>query len=270
MTDIYPLNQISSDPPPRFKTGIEGLDKVLGGGLVKGANILVAGTPGSGKSTLLIQLAYQLSAGENKRVLYVAGEENKEQLKMRAVRLGIDSGKILLMEDTEVEHIIEAKTDLAPDLVIIDSLQTLFSKSLRTTPGSSSQIKNGLLTLCALAKKTGTTFVFIGHSTKGGFIAGLLTLQHMVDVTLYLGVNDDDTRFLRANKNRFGTIDFIWQTYMTEYGLANDLSAVQPDGYSKTITLTNSEIENLIEGHAIWGPIVSASIDWLKRQAESR
>lgn len=267
--NIYPLNTISSIPPARLSTGYLGFDEVLGGGLVQGSTMILAGFPGAGKSSLLIQLSYQLANGFGKKVLYVNGEENKEQIKMRAVRFGIDSETILLNEDTEVENIIQTMSDVKPDVMIVDSLQMLYSNTLKHAPGTPTQMKNGLLSLCKAAKQMNITLIFIGHATKGGYIAGLQTFQHMVDVVLYLGIDDESKlRYLQAKKNRFGSIDYVWQLYMMAWGLTDDpksnLNYMVPA--SKTVTITNEEMLRLAN-KSFWGSFVTnLYMGWLKKE----
>lgn len=273
MNDLTALNTITADPPTRYETGMEGLDKILGGGFVKGSTIMLSGQPGAGKSTLLLQVCNALSNTLGKKVLYIAGEENKEQIKMRADRLLINSHIVFLTEETEVEKIIEAVKESLPDLLIIDSLQMIHSPLFRADAGTPTQMRYSLRILARLAKDMNVTTVFVGHSTKqSGVIAGLLTLQHTVDVVLYLGLNDDTTRYLKANKNRFGAIDYIWYLDMTQKGLMyNPFPQMAKDGTfstMSTITLSNKEIDNLLQSHPVWKPIVEASLSFLRREVE--
>ena len=285
---VWPLNKISPIPPQRFLSGYVGFDQLMGGGIVKGSALLIAGTPGSGKSTALMQLAFNWATLANQKVLYIAGEENKEQIKMRAVRLGVDSSKILLYENTEVEAIIEKEEELKPDIIIVDSLQTLYSKTLKTQIGSPTQIRNGLFTLIGLAKSKQITIVFIGHSTKGGYIGGLQTYQHMVDVTLYLDIDDiDHSRTLVSKKNRFGSIDFVWELEMTENGLIdpehpfvftqpvaegeprpNGRESITTTSTNRNVNLTEDQVERIIADHPVWGFMVRASMNFLKKEVQ--
>ncbi len=274
MSDFIALSDISPKLPRRYLSSVRGFDHLLGGGLVSGSAILLAGMPGSGKSTLLMQVAYSLAVGENVKVLYVSGEENKAQIKMRSQRIGINSKKILLSSQTQVEKILKARFKLKPRLVIIDSIQMLWSDKYKQAPATPTQMKYALLTLTGMAKSTGTIVIFVGHSTKGGFIAGLQTLQHMVDVTLYLGIDDENPakRFLKANKNRFGAIDFIWQTEMTEWGLIDDPNAYIPPApveqtATKTVTLTSAQVERMVKDKPIIGSLVKFSMNYLKKRA---
>jgi DNA repair protein RadA/Sms len=283
MTQVIPyaLNSIPATPPPTYPTGFVGFDKLLGEGLVKGSASLLAGVPGAGKSTLLIQLAFNLATLDNLKILYVAGEENKEQIKMRAQRLGIDSGKILLFEDTEVENVLAEQKKLLPDLIIIDSLQMLYSKLLKTATGAPTQIRNGLLTLTKMAKDTQTTIIFIGHSTKGGYVGGLQSFQHLVDTVLYLGIDEEThERTIEAKKNRFGSIDFIWRLEMTQAGLIDpehptlfttvNKSTTTGTSTQKQVNLSEYQVAAILENHRMWKPVVQASLWFLKRQVASQ
>ena len=264
---IQSLSQISSIPPERFSSGIAYMDELLGGGIIAGSTILFAGLPGSGKSTCLIQLAYEVAQGTGKRVLYVAGEESKGQIKMRAERLAVDSDKIFLTNEPLVEDIIMAISEIKPELIIVDSVQTLHSSSMRTAPGTPSQIRYGLMTLCEIAQSKGITIIFVGHSTKGGYIAGLQTFQHMVDVTLYLGINEDNTRFLQVHKNRFGATGVTQSLYMSEYGIFDYPEEEKPFGAVKHITLTPEKVAKNLEG-SLARPFVLMALEWLKQEAK--
>jgi len=266
---IYPLNEISPIPPERFSTGIYYFDNLLGGGIVAGSTMIVAGLPGSGKSTMFTQLSYQLAESAHKIVLYIAGEENKEQIKMRAERLAVNSGIIFLDEEVEIEKIIEAIDKVVPDVVIVDSMQMIYSNTLKPAPGSPSQMKYGLMTLCKIAKQRNIAIIFIGHATKGGYIAGLQTFQHMVDVVLFLGVNEDYTRFIKVNKNRFGESGISQNLYMSKYGLFDQCGIEKPFGEqtsNKETMLTESEVKKMTEG-SLARPVILASVGWLKDQA---
>lgn len=270
---MLPLNltEVSNTPPPRWFTHISGFDNLLGGGIVKGSTMLIAGTPGSGKSTLLLQLAGQL-ADQGKKIIYVAGEENEEQIKMRAERFGINNPNIILFPCTQVERIIHAKFSFEPDLFIIDSLQMLYSETLHSQPGSPTQIRNGLLKLNEMAKTTGTTVIFIGQSTKGGFIAGLQTYQHTVDTVLYLGMDEDDPtgRCLVASKNRFGSVGQEWRVTMTEHGLVDLVKHTAPSSSWQNISLTTPQLNKILTGHPLWSFLVKMSLTWLSQQTPER
>ncbi len=264
--EISTLNKISAENQTRYSTGINYLDTILGGGLVTGETILFAGLPGAGKSTFLLQMAYHLSVAKQKRVLYINGEESKESIKSRANRLCIDSNKIFLYDETKVEEIIKATNMVAPDIIIVDSIQMLSSTSLRTASGTPSQTRMSLLLLCALAKKKNITIFFVGHSTKGGYIAGLQTLQHMVDAVFFLGVNDDMTRSLKTSKNRYGETLITQDLYMTKYGLTDNPYQNKPDSIIQNIPYTEKQIKVAIEG-TFMKPLVLASITWLKEKS---
>ena len=217
------LAKIKATEPIRYQTGFEELDKVLNGGLVGGAVILFAGVTGSGKSTLVLQIA-QSVASRGYRVLYVSGEENLAQIKKRATRLGVDSLFIYCSEETEIEEILKIADWTKPHLVIVDSLQTMRSIESNRGMGTPTQMKLTLDKTIKMARSTGRAVVVIGHSTKGGYIAGLKTLQHMVDATLYLDA-DGDLRTLEVKKNRFGASYIKWTGRMTEKGLVEDPDA---------------------------------------------
>ena len=268
--DIQTLNQVSAENQNRYSTGIFYLDNLLGGGLVAGETILFAGLPGAGKSTFLLQVAYQLSVGQNKKVLYVNGEESKEAIKSRAERLFINSNTIFLFDETKVENIILASNEIKPEVMIVDSLQTLTSITLKTAPSTPSQMRMSLMLLCALAKKNGITIFFVGHSTKGGYVAGLQTLQHMVDVVFFLGVNDNSTRFLKASKNRYGEALNSKDLYMTPYGLTDDMQETRPNSIIRDIPYTEAQIRAKIQGNFFMKPLVLASLDWLKSMAREK
>jgi len=264
--NIYPLNQIASKPPEKFTTGIDYFDKVLDGGLVKSSTTLMAGMSGAGKSSLLTQVSYGIAENGN-RVLYIAGEESKEQIKMRTDRLAINSNLIFLYEEVEVSKVIEAIKEINPELVIIDSMQMLYSNTIKTAPATPTQMRYGLMTLCKLAKDDDLTIIFVGHSTKGGYVAGLQSFQHMVDVVLYLGINDDDTRFIKVNKNRFGQTGITTNLYMSKYGLFDTNDVIVPFGEIKKDRIFSlEEINKITEGQLI-KPVIVASYKWLKKEA---
>jgi len=257
------LSEISITPPPRYQTGIGGFDNILGGGLVEGSTILASGERGVGKSTLLLQISNHLANANKKKILYVAGEENKEQIKMRAERLEINSENIYFLEEPTVENVVRALWIFKPDIIIIDSLQMLYSKKLKTSVGSPTQMRNGLHTLCNIARKENITIIFIGHATKGGFIAGLQTLQHEVDVVLYLGFDDEKARYLEAKKNRFGEITERWRFSMDTGGL-KDLPEDYNNEEGTEIRLTPQIVNKMLKGHPVWTMLVNASLDFLQ------
>ncbi len=203
----------------RFGTGLGELDRVLGGGAVKGSLVLVGGAPGIGKSTLLLQICQFL--GIDHKVLYVTGEESEKQLKMRALRLGVNTDNLLILSETNLNDILEATEQVNPDVLIVDSIQTLYSPELNSAPGSVSQVKECTLSLMRQAKNVGTTIFVIGHVNKEGAIAGPKVLEHMVDCVLYFeGEQTACYRVLRAAKNRFGSTNEIGVFEMLDTGLA--------------------------------------------------
>jgi len=214
-----PLSSIESGKENRISTGINELDRVLGGGVVRGSVILVGGDPGIGKSTLLIQAASKLSEKSGK-VLYVSGEESPEQIKLRAERLGIDSDSIILLSETNLEGIIGTAADISPGTVVIDSIQTMFTEELTSAPGSVGQVRECAAKLMYFAKRSETPLFIIGHVTKEGSIAGPRVLEHIVDTVLYFeGDRGHAYRILRTVKNRFGSTNEIGVFEMTDSGL---------------------------------------------------
>lgn len=213
-----PLSQLDSGEELRFDTGLAELDRVLGGGAVKGSLVLVGGAPGIGKSTLLLQICGHL--GRLAKILYVSGEESQRQLKMRAERLGVSDGELYVLSETDMDEITDAVDSVKPDILIIDSIQTLYNGELTSAPGSVSQVKACTTTLMQLAKGQGVTVFVIGHVNKDGDIAGPRVLEHMVDCVLYFeGDSNMSYRILRAAKNRFGSTNEIGVFEMTGDGL---------------------------------------------------
>ena len=217
------LNSYQGKEEVRTKTGIDELDRVLGGGMVKGSLILLGGEPGIGKSTLILQLCDKLK-GEGK-VLYVSGEESAEQIKMRADRLGIQNEDILFLGETDISIINEEIIDISPKLVIIDSIQTMYSDELSAAAGSVSQVREITSQIMRVCKTKGITTIIIGHVTKDGTIAGPRVLEHMVDTVLYLeGERYFSYRILRSIKNRFGSTNEIGMFEMKGTGLSEILN----------------------------------------------
>ena len=202
----------------RFDTGMEELDRVLGGGLVHGSVVLLSGEPGIGKSTLLMQISDVL--GGAKRVLYVSGEESGGQLKLRAKRLGVLGQNLMILTETNMENILSELDKVKPDILIVDSIQTMFSDMASSAPGSVTQVKECALTLIGKAKKEGLSVILVGHVNKEGGIAGPKVLEHMVDAVLYFeGERHQSYRIIRAIKNRFGSTNEIGVFEMTDKGL---------------------------------------------------
>jgi len=212
------LEELEEGEETRFTTGISELDRVLGGGAVRGSLVLVGGAPGIGKSTLLLQLSSQLSSEE--KILYVSGEESGRQLKMRAGRLGCSSENLYVLIETDLEEIRTAVDTLSPDVLIVDSIQTMYHAALDSTPGSVPQVKDCTMALMRLAKESGVTVFIVSHVNKEGAIAGPKVLEHMVDCVLYFeGDSSIGYRILRAVKNRFGSTNEIGVFEMCEEGL---------------------------------------------------
>lgn len=216
---VTSLREITASEDKRWKTGINELDFVLGGGLVPGSMVLVGGEPGIGKSTLLLQVAARIR-NSGKTALYVSGEESPLQVKLRANRLSEDSSEVELLSETLLETILATAENRRPDLIVVDSIQTVFTGDLEGAPGNVGQVRECAARLMRYAKETGTTVFVVGHVTKGGGIAGPKTLEHIVDTVLYFeGEGMLDNRILRATKNRFGSVDEIGVFRMSTEGL---------------------------------------------------
>ena len=212
------LSQVSSSHEFRFSTGMGELDRVLGGGAVAGSLVLVGGAPGIGKSTLLLQICNSLCDG--RKVLYVSGEESEHQIKMRAQRIGVAPDNLYVLSETQLSNMLEAVNQIQPDILIADSIQTLYNEDNDSTPGSVSQVKDCTMSLMHLAKECGITVFVVGHINKDGAIAGPKVLEHMVDCVLYFeGDNNTPYRLLRAAKNRFGSTNEIGVFEMEDKGL---------------------------------------------------
>ena len=202
----------------RTDTGLHELDRVLGGGLVNGSVVLLSGEPGIGKSTLLLQISDSL--GKSHKVLYISGEESYGQLKLRAGRLGIDGTNLFILTETSMENILGQIDKVKPDVVIVDSIQTIFSEKIASAPGSLTQVKECALSFIERAKSRGTSVILVGHVNKEGSIAGPKTLEHMVDAVLYFeGERHHSYRIIRAIKNRYGPTNEIGVFEMTDGGL---------------------------------------------------
>ena len=213
-----PVTDLQTDEEIRFPTGMGELDRVLGGGAVKGSLVLVGGAPGIGKSTLMLQICSKLC--EFSKVLYVSGEESEHQLKLRAKRLRVENSSLYVISETSLGDVLESVAAERPDVLIVDSIQTLYNDALDSPAGSVSQVKDCTMALMQLAKGQGVTVFVIGHVNKEGSIAGPKVLEHMVDCVLYFeGDQHTSYRILRAAKNRFGATNEIGVFEMRDAGL---------------------------------------------------
>lgn len=221
------MNDISMEDEIRLSTGLNELDRVLGGGIVRGSLVLVGGDPGIGKSTLLLQLSYNV-AGKDQKILYVSGEESIKQIKLRAQRMGAESENIYLLSENNMEHILTNIQNINPDLLVIDSIQTVYNPNIVSAPGSVSQVRDATGNLLKIAKGDGITVFIVGHVTKAGAIAGPRVLEHMVDTVLYFeGDSHMSYRILRAVKNRFGSTNELGIFEMTDQGLKEVINPSQ-------------------------------------------
>lgn len=212
------ISELDMSAEIRFSTGIAEFDRVLGGGAVVGSLVLVGGAPGIGKSTLLLQMCGFVDSG--RRILYVTGEESERQLKLRAVRLGVDNAEIYVLAETDMNSIVSCIEELTPEIVIIDSIQTVSDANVDSAPGSISQVRECTMRIMRLTKEKGLTVFVVGHINKEGSIAGPKVLEHMVDCVLYFeGERNTSFRLLRAVKNRFGSTNEIGVFEMDEEGL---------------------------------------------------
>ena len=214
-----PLSQINAADEHRFVTGISELDRVLGGGIVKGSVILLSGDPGIGKSTILLQVCNALQG--DIKILYVSGEESAIQIKLRAKRIGVESDGVSIMTETDVQTVCEHINSARPDLVMIDSIQTMQHPDISSSPGSIVQVRESANLLLRTGKSLDIPIFIVGHVNKGGDIAGPKVMEHIVDTVLYFeGERNQSYRILRAIKNRFGSTNEIGVFEMTETGLA--------------------------------------------------
>lgn len=242
-----PLTEISMEMTARTETGIGELDRVLGGGIVRGSLILIGGDPGIGKSTLLLQACRNL-ASAGRKVLYISGEESLQQIRMRAERIGDLSANLLLMTETDLGAIRQAMEEDVPDIAIIDSIQTMYSEEVSSAPGSVSQVREATGILMMLAKSMNISIFIVGHVTKDGSVAGPRVLEHMVDTVLYFeGERQASYRILRAVKNRFGSTNEIGVFEMRQQGL---VEVPNPSEYMLSGKPTDSS-----------GSVVSCSIE---------
>ena len=212
------LHEVDTGSEIRFSTGMGELDRVLGGGAVAGSLVLVGGAPGIGKSTLLLQICNQLC--QERSVLYVSGEESERQLKLRAQRLSVSPDRLYILSETRLSDVLEAVEATQPDILIVDSVQTLYNEENESSPGSISQVKDCTMSMMQLSKSRGITVFVVGHINKDGAIAGPKVLEHMVDCVLYFeGDQNSSYRLLRAAKNRFGSTNEIGVFEMGDSGL---------------------------------------------------
>ncbi len=212
------LNKVEGKEAVRTKTGVEELDRVLGGGIVKGSLILLGGEPGIGKSTLILQICDKLASDE--KVLYVSGEESAEQVKLRADRLNIKNDNIMFLGETDIDAIEAEVIEMKPKLVVIDSIQTMYSNEITSAPGTVSQVREITARIMKCCKQNKITTIIIGHVTKDGNIAGPRVLEHMVDTVLYLeGERYFSYRILRSVKNRFGSTNEVGMFEMQNEGM---------------------------------------------------
>ena len=213
------FGEIASQDDSRTASGIEELDRVLGGGIVAGSLVLIGGAPGIGKSTIVIQMADHLGR-TGAKVLYVSGEESERQIKMRGERLGLSADNLFILPETNLQNVLAETEKLRPDFLIVDSIQTVFSDRIESAPGSVSQVRDVAGEFMTFAKQTGTPVFLTGHVTKEGSIAGPKTLEHIVDTVLYFeGDRHHNHRIIRATKNRFGAANEIGVFEMTNVGL---------------------------------------------------
>jgi len=215
---VQSLKQVQAKEMPRVPSGIDEFDRVLGGGLVEGGVVLLGGDPGIGKSTLLLQSLAALSSATS--VLYISGEESAPQIALRARRLGLEAGGVRLLAEISLERIIATVLEEKPAVVVVDSIQTVYSEQLQSAPGSVSQVRECAAQLTRMAKQAGLTLILVGHVTKEGALAGPRVLEHMVDTVLYFeGDTHSSFRLIRAFKNRFGAVNELGVFAMTDRGL---------------------------------------------------
>ncbi len=240
------LSDVSITHEERILSHIGELDRVLGGGIVKGSLVLVGGDPGIGKSTLLLQLVKSIH--DDAKIFYVSGEESEKQLKMRAERLDIHADGLMVLAETDISSVLHYTEEIMPDILIVDSVQTMYNPEITSAPGSVSQVRDVTLSLMKLAKNTGTAVFIVGHVTKDGALAGPKVLEHMVDCVLYFeGERHQSFRLLRAVKNRFGSTNEIGVFEMANDGLrevenpSSMLLEGRPDNASGSVVVCTIE-----------------------------
>lgn len=243
--NVKKISEIDEDFKTRYSTGISELDRVLGGGIVGGSLILVGGNPGIGKSTLLLQICQSTS----KKILYVSGEESERQIKMRAKRLGVTCESLYLASETDIETVISYIEQTEPEIVIIDSIQTMHRSDIASSAGSVPQVREATNMLMYIAKQKGISMLIVGHVTKDGSLAGPRVLEHMVDCVLYFEGDDSlSFRILRCVKNRFGSTNEIGVFTMTDTGLegVENPSAALLEG--RQLNSAGSAVVSTLEG----------------------
>lgn len=236
------ISEVSADEEARFESGFSELDRVLGGGIVAGSMVLVGGDPGIGKSTILLQVCANVA--QNKKVLYISGEESLKQIKMRADRIGTMPDNFMILCETNLSTIDSAIRGAMPDVVVIDSIQTMYCEMSDSAPGSVSQVRESTNVLMQIAKGLGITVFIVGHVTKEGVVAGPRVLEHMVDTVLYFeGERSESYRIIRAVKNRFGATNEIGVFEMCQEGLREVLNPSEymlsgkPEGESGSVVV---------------------------------
>jgi DNA repair protein RadA/Sms len=266
------IDTVEADEKARMKTGLEEMDRVLGGGIVAGSAILVGGDPGIGKSTLLLQVMHRLASG-GRKVLYVTGEESASQIKLRADRIGAASKGLYVLVEVALENILRYIKEVGPAVVVIDSIQTVYCSLLSSAPGSVGQVREASERLILFAKKTGIPVFLVGHVTKDGSIAGPKVLEHMVDTVLYFeGDSGHSYRIIRGIKNRFGPTNEIGVFEMRDRGLVEVANPSEyflterPEGMAGSVVVASIEGTRpiLVEVQAL---VVSTSFGMPRRTA---
>ena len=266
------IDTVEADEKARLKTGLEEMDRVLGGGIVAGSAILVGGDPGIGKSTLLLQVLHRLASG-GRKVLYVTGEESASQIKLRADRIGASSKNLFVLVEVALENILKYIKEVGPAAVVIDSIQTVYCSLLTSAPGSVGQVREASERLIIFSKKTGIPVFLVGHVTKDGSIAGPKVLEHMVDTVLYFeGDSGHSYRIIRGIKNRFGPTNEIGVFEMRDRGLVEVSNPSEyflterPEGMAGSVVVASIEGTRpiLVEVQAL---VVSTSFGMPRRTA---
>ncbi|MEM7465299.1 MAG: DNA repair protein RadA [Pseudomonadota bacterium] len=237
-TAVQTLSEVMAEEVPRATSGIQELDRVLGGGIVAGSIVLIGGDPGIGKSTLLLQSLASVSAANELNTLYISGEESAAQIASRAARLKLNADTLRLLTETDVDKIIATATNERANLIVVDSIQTIFTGDLQSAPGSVAQVRECAQRLVRFAKSSSTAVYLVGHVTKDGAIAGPRVLEHMVDAVLYFeGEKSERYRLVRAVKNRFGAVNELGVFAMTDLGLreVNNPSAIWLSRHAKPV-----------------------------------